>query len=172
MVYRDEFTFSEGKSSGKARAETGRGVTLSDLAELQALVRSGSGAMAVRAEAILLWSEGHAKTEIGEKIGVTRQTVAQWIRNYKEGGAERLRDEHRSGRPIVYGEDCIEEIVRVATTSPSELGLSIKQWSIRKLERYLNEECGYMIKRSRICQVLHEQGVSLSKTKGKDSDEV
>jgi len=137
-------------------------LTTKDESKLLTLSSSGREKMATRAQVVLLWGQGEGASEIGRHLGIGRQTASKWIERFKEKGMDGLWDEERPGRPEVYGEECIQAVVDVARSSPTRLGLSFRQWSIRKLERYVNEECGYAIKRSRICQLLSEEGVTFT----------
>lgn len=142
--------------------KTRRLLSTKDEKKLLTLSNSSSQKISARARVILLWGRGEGASEIGRTLGVSRQTASKWIERFKERGIEGLWDEERPGRPDVYSQECVQTVIDVARSAPLKLGLSFQHWSIRKLERYLNEERGYSIKRSRICQLLNEEGVILT----------
>lgn len=129
--------------------------------------RGGDPRIAERATIVLRWLEGTSINAICRQVKVSRHTVSKWIRRYYEGGIKRLEDESRSGRPAVYGEDCIEAILDTIVKDPQTVGASFSSWSIRNLERYLNEK-GVPIKRSRINRILKEEGFEWKQGKGND----
>lgn len=135
----------------KSSGQTSRKRNPSHIQErLRALINNGFERVAIRAKIVVLWSKGAVASEIPRELGVTRQTASKWIARFKERGISGLEDEQRPGRPEPYDEECVNELLKIARTSPKRLGLSYERWSIRKLEQYLNEERGYTIKRSRI----------------------
>jgi DNA-binding transcriptional ArsR family regulator len=57
-------------------------------------------ALVQRAKILLLAAEGVAKSEIAERLGVSRPTVIAWRKRYvREGLTARLADRPRRGRP-------------------------------------------------------------------------
>lgn len=148
----------------KSSSQTSRRRNPSNIQErLRALESNASERVAIRAKIVLLWSKGDGATDIAKELGVTRQTASKWISRFKERGVLGLEDEQRPGRPELYDEECVNELLKVARTSPKRLGLNYKRWSIRKLEQYLNEERGYTIKRSRIFQLLKDEDLAWAK---------
>ena len=49
--------------------------------------------------------------------------------------------------------------VAIALTNPKALGQAFGSWTFARLERYLNEEHGLAIKRSRIHELLQTEGL-------------
>src|ERR687889_105541 len=77
-----------------------------DGARLRELTRSSSAPAGhvQRARMVLLAAEGLSNTEIGRRVGMTRQTVIAWRARYTAGGIDALADLPRSGRPPVIDE--------------------------------------------------------------------
>ena len=50
-------------------------------------------------------------------------------------------------------------MVATALTDPQTLNLPFAGWTLDRLEAYLNEELGIAIKRSRIDELLHSEGL-------------
>jgi transposase len=82
---------------------------------------------------VLLAAEGLSNAEIGQRVGMTRQTVIAWRARYAAGGIEALADPPRSGRPPTVD----EAGVVVATLSPPPPELSVTHWSARLLSDHL-----------------------------------
>jgi transposase len=53
---------------------------------------------------VLLAAEGVSNTEIGRRVGMTRQTAIAWRARYDSGGIDAQADLPRSGRPPVTDE--------------------------------------------------------------------
>jgi len=82
---------------------------------------------------VLLAADGLSNTEIGRRVGMTRQTVILWRARYEAGGIDALADLPRSGRPPVVD----EAAVVVATLNPPPAELGITHWSARLLADHL-----------------------------------
>ena len=70
-----------------------------------------------------------------------------------------LEDASRSGRPATYSSDEIGVVVATALTDPKELDQAFGSWTFDRLAHDLREQKGIAIKRSRIHEVLHAEGV-------------
>jgi transposase len=98
-------------------------------------------------------------SEIAIQQHVTRATVYNWIERFNTLGLPGLIDQPRSGRPPIYSSDERAEVVAAALTKPEELGLEFGSWTLDRLEEYLNSGLGIAIKRSRIDEILLEEGL-------------
>jgi len=52
-----------------------------------------------RAKLVLLAADGMTNTEIGARLGMTREAVGRWRKRFCEQRLEGLRDKPRAGRP-------------------------------------------------------------------------
>ncbi len=85
--------------------------------------------LARRARIVLLAGDGVPNTEIGRRVGVSRQTVIGWRQRYLEGGTAALDDRPRPGR----AEQIDEAQVVVATLEEPPERLGVTHWSSRLL---------------------------------------
>jgi transposase-like protein len=53
----------------------------------------------LRAKLVLMAADGETNTEIGERLGMSREAVGRWRRRFCEERLEGLEDKARSGRP-------------------------------------------------------------------------
>lgn len=79
-------------------------LTNTERAALQDIVKRAREAQVVKRAQALLWLEtGEAPPSIAQRLGITRQTVYNWVRSFQAREnlslLERLRDRERSGRP-------------------------------------------------------------------------
>lgn len=53
----------------------------------------------LRAKIVLMAAEGKTNTEIGERLGMSRKSVGNWRKRFRERGIEGIEDLKRTGRP-------------------------------------------------------------------------
>jgi len=70
-----------------------------------------------------------------------------------------LNDELHSGRPATYTLDQVSLVIETALTKPEALGLPFACWTLDRLEIYLNEQKNSGMKRSRIDELLIQEGL-------------
>ena len=112
-----------------------------------------------RARIVLLSRYGDSVEEIEETLGVCPATVRLWLNRFNRQGVKGLADRPRSGRPPVYTQEQVGEVVATSLTDPQTLGLPFASWTLDRLAAYLNEETGLAIKRSRISEILTAEGL-------------
>lgn len=73
-----------------------------------------------RARIILLSTEGLAGREIGERVGVTAETVSKWRRRFEQYRIVGLTDAPRSGRPRSINDEKVTEVIgKTLQTKPA-----------------------------------------------------
>lgn len=112
-----------------------------------------------RAKIIWLASQGKRAPAIAAELSISDKTVRKWLRRFNTNGLTGLNDEPRSGRPVTYTSDVVSLVIATALTDPQTLGLPFASWTLDRLERYLNEEKQLPIKRSRIDELLLDEGL-------------
>lgn len=74
-----------------------------------------------RAKIILLKSKGLSVTEVGDKVGVTAETVSKWCKRFKQFRIEGLTDAPRTGRPRTIDDDKVTEVIeKTLQSKPSK----------------------------------------------------
>lgn len=112
-----------------------------------------------RARMIQLASEGLSVALIAQRLGRAEKVVRRWVARFNAEGLKGLQDKPRSGRPVTYSREEVGVVVATALTDPKELEQAFGSWTFARLERYLNEERGLAIKRSRIHELLQAEGL-------------
>jgi len=112
-----------------------------------------------RARIIQLASAGLRVPAIAGRLQVAETVVRLWLKRFNAHGVRGLEDAPRSGRPATYTADEIGVVVATALTDPKELGQSFGSWTFDRLAHYLHEQHGIAIKRSRLHEVLHAEGL-------------
>lgn len=145
-------------------------VTLRELTaeERQALEQLASSRTAQarfveRAQILLAVADGRRPSQVAQDLGVSRPTVYTWIHRFNEQGLRGLEDRPRAGRPHTYTAEQRAEVIATALTDPKRLGLPFGCWTLDRLQGYLNEQKGIPIKRSRIDEILLDEGLKWRK---------
>ena len=112
-----------------------------------------------RAEIVWLSHEGQSVPAIATALRLSQNMVRMWLKRFNAKGLDGLQDATRSGRPPTYTPEEIGEVIATALTKPQSLGLAFASWTLDRLEAYLNEVKGIPIKRSRIDDILLNEGL-------------
>jgi transposase len=92
--------------------------------------RNSAQALALRARIVLGAAAGEGNTELAERLGVTRMTVAKWRTRFVTHRVDGLLDEPRPGRPRTISDEQVEEvIVRTLESTPTDA----THWSTRSM---------------------------------------
>jgi transposase len=112
-----------------------------------------------RALAVLEFSQGRTVDEIARSLGVTRQSVYNWIDRYVAGrGPDTLEDRPRSGRPSCCTEE-LEAVLRYfVESSPQDWGHFDVGWTVPLLQNELLDATGYWLSEDTLRRELHRWG--------------
>src|SRR4051794_17708448 len=138
-----------------------RSMTPEEQQALDELLRSRPAPVRLveRARIVRAAADGQSAPTIAAAVGCSRPTVYAWVRRFNEQGIAGLQERHRAGRPPTYTAEQRAEVVAAALTDPKGLGLPFGCWTLDRLRAYLNEHKGLPIKRSRIDEILAEEGL-------------
>src|SRR5262245_18646097 len=112
-----------------------------------------------RARILLAIADGCRPSRVAQELGVSRPTVYTWLHRFNERGLAGLEDRPRAGRPHTYTAEQRAEVIATALTDPKGLGQPFGCWTLDRLRDYLNELKGIPIKRSRIGEILVDEGL-------------
>ena len=112
-----------------------------------------------RARIIQAAARGQSAPVIAAGQGCSRPTVYAWIRRFNDNGLAGLEELRRSGRPPTYSPEQRAEVIATALTDPQSLGLPFACWTMDRLQIYLGEQKALAMKRSRISEILVEEGL-------------
>ncbi len=106
--------------------------------ELEALQKAeGASELGKRANIILLSAQHHGVQEISMMVGLHPINVRKWIHRFNSMGLNGLQPRRSPGRPRLFNDRQRQEIVRLARTSPTTLGLNFSHWSLQRLRQEL-----------------------------------
>jgi transposase len=92
--------------------------------------RSLAQGLAVRARVVLGAAEGASNTELAERLGLTRMTVAKWRGRFVCDRVDGLLDEPRPGRPRTIGDEKVAEVVAATLERAPK---AATHWSTRSM---------------------------------------
>ncbi|HUV02031.1 MAG TPA: helix-turn-helix domain-containing protein, partial [Desulfobacteria bacterium] len=118
-------------------------LTEKDVEYLSAFVNKGrkSARELTRAHVLLLVSGGRTEMEIKDTLGISRATVSNIKRRYREEGLQSaLRDKTRPGQPKKYTERHEAEIIAQACTKSPD---GSKRWSLTLLTEEMRKKEGF-----------------------------
>lgn len=93
-----------------------------------------------RTLAILDYDRGESISPIARRLGISRQSVSNWIAAYAEAAQpERLVDDNRSGRPTLGTEDMRAVFQTLLEQTPDRLGYFAVNWTVPLFQDALAE---------------------------------
>lgn len=138
-----------------------RDLTADERAEIERLAssRTAPARQVERAQIVRLASEGRTAPQIAERLRVHPQTARDWLKRFNAEGLPGLDDLPRSGKPPTYTPEQTGEVIAAALSDPQDLGQPFACWTLDRLAAYLGESKGVAIKRSRISELLVQEGL-------------
>ena len=138
-----------------------RTLTAEERSAVEALARSRTAPARRVERARVVWraSRGEAPPGIAAALGLSAETVRRRIRRFNAEGLAAFDDRHRSGRPAAYSPDEVASVIAAALTDPRRLGLPFASWSLDRLAADLLEHKGIAMRRSRIDDILLQEGL-------------
>lgn len=117
-----------------------------------------------RAQALLWLAEGSDVGEVAEWLGVSRQTIYNWVSRFQDrdglGLRARLLDATRPGRPRVAGGTIDELIAAVIDGDPRQVGYHATVWTAPLLRRYLRDHHGVEVSEKTVSRAIDRLGMS------------
>jgi transposase len=130
-------------------------------AEIQRFAQSRAAAARLVERAQIIWqvSQGERVPGVAQRLSISEGTARTWIKRFNAGGVPALQDRPRPGRSATYSPEVVGEVLAASLANPQQLGQPFASWTVRRLETYLNEVKGIPIKKSRIDELLLDEGL-------------
>jgi transposase len=138
-----------------------RPVTAEEERVISKLARSQSASkrLVERAKIIQLAKEGQTIPQIMQQLHLSEPTVRKWWKRFEQQGLAGLEDAPRPGAPLHYSPENKARVLEAALTRPSDLNLPFTCWTFERLAVYVRERLGIRMKKTRIFEILHEEGL-------------
>jgi len=111
------------------------------------------GRYSLRLQCIILKKEGRKPKEIQEILLISRVTYGKWIRQYNEEGLDGLRSKKPTGRKEKWDNNLFKELFE-------ELDKNKGFWTIKKMQKFIEEKHNVKIPEESIRRRLHKYGYS------------
>jgi transposase len=121
--------------------------------------QTASARLVERAKILWLASEGQTIPQIATALSLNEKTVRKWFKRFEQQGLAGLEDAPRSGAPSRYTIENKARVLEVARTRPRELDLEFSSWTFERLATYVHEHLGIQMKKTRIFDILQEEGL-------------
>jgi transposase len=96
---------------------------------------------------------------IAAALHADAETVRRRLRRFNAAGLAALEDHPRCGCPPIYTPPEVATVIATALTAPRTLGLPFASWTLDRLAAYLHEHKGIAMKRSRLDEILRQEGL-------------
>lgn len=117
-----------------------RDITEEEKNRLYAMIDDDSEGTGYRAKIILLRNEGYTVPEIRRKSNHHDNNIRKWIHRFNGHGIDGIVSRKHGHDALNITDDIENEIVRIASANPRELGLKFSTWSLRVLAGYVMEK--------------------------------
>src|SRR5262249_966505 len=109
-----------------------------------------------RTLAVLEFDQGRPAADIARMLGVTRQSVHNWVVAYTQGhNAEALRDQEGPGRHRALDKDDEHLLEALLALSPQDLGCPHVSWTVPLLLEFLEVATGRRVSDDTLRRALH-----------------
>jgi transposase len=138
-----------------------RPLTTEEAQAIKKLSHSRTEAARLVERAKIIWqaNEGQTVPQIAQTLGVGGKMVRLWLTRFAEQSLAGLQDAPRSGAPAHYSPEVRAQLIATALTPPRELGQVYSSWTFERLAAYLQERLGIAMKKTRIFEILQEEGL-------------
>jgi len=138
-----------------------RALTADEGIAVERLAHSRTAAARAVERARIIWAahRGEGVGAIAVARGVDQETVRRWLKRFNGQGLDGLADRPRAGRKPTYPPEQVAEVIAAALTKPAALGLPFAAWTLDRLVAYLAEQKGITRKRTRLDEVLRDEGL-------------
>jgi transposase len=110
---------------------------------------------------------GESLSTIARQLGVSRQAVHQWMRQYRRRGAAGLRRRLRPGRPPKLARRQLAQLPRLLARGAEAYGFSTAVWTTQRVADLLWKRFQVRYDRDHVCRLLHRFGWSWQKPTGR-----
>lgn len=121
--------------------------------------RTASARLVERSQIIEFAAQGQTIPQIMQHLHLSEPTVRKWWKRFEEMGVSGLEDSGRPGAPPHYNAEQKAKVLEAALTDPASLEVGFTCWTFERLAAYVREHLGISIRKTRIFEILHEEGL-------------
>ncbi len=102
--------------------------------------------------------QGYKPEEVANWHQISLASVYNHFNHFKTEGIAGLPDKAKSGRPHKATEEYIAVLEETLETDPHDMGYAFTIWTQARLRRYLSEQTGIQLSRSRFQELMQILG--------------
>ena len=112
-----------------------------------------------RTLALLELDRGRPVAEVAQAVGVSRQSVYNWVAAYvADHDPAALAEGSRSGRPSAWTDELRAALEDSLGQAPDRLGYPAVNWTVPLLQEHLEHRCGARLAANTVRRELHRRG--------------
>jgi transposase len=117
-----------------------------------------------RIRAVQLMESGKSPDLVAEILGVSRRSVFDWQRKYREGGLASLSTKFASGRPTTLPDrQMLRLYSMVAGNDPRQLSFGVALWTRKIIRELISREFGVDVSLPTVGRILSKLGMSVQR---------
>lgn len=118
--------------------------------------------LSTRLRCLLLSSEGMTMDQAARICEVARSTVAEWIRKFRQGGLQAIRERGPyAGKPPRLSPDQYQQLREIIRGGPEAAGLDTGVWTAGVVAEVVRKNFGVRLSLSQIRRTLRKLGFSV-----------
>jgi len=133
------------------------------ISALQKAYQLGDIHVIKRVSAMLRIHEGKSISETAQTLGVSYQTVYNWLKDYLLKGADSFKFNYSPGRKPKMTKTQKQQLKQCLLSSPTEFGYDIGCWNALIIADLIYQKWGILYHRGYLCQLLSNLGFSWQK---------
>lgn len=133
-------------------------LTEDDQKQIQKAMKNSETRVSKRATVIYNLHQGYKPEDVATLHQISLGTVYNHYKRFKAEGISGLPDKAKSGRPHKATEEYIARLEETLETDPHDLGYAFTIWTQARLRRYLEEQTGIQLSRSRFQDLMQRLG--------------
>lgn len=114
-----------------------------------------------RIRAVHLMESGKSPDLVAEILGVSRASIFEWQRKYREGGLAALSTKFASGRPTVLSDDDVLRLRSlIVGQDPRQYSFGVALWTRKLVQTLINCQFGHELSLPTVGRILKKLGLS------------
>jgi len=120
-----------------------------------------------RLRAATLLRRGMSQADVARAVGVHRQSVSRWAQQLAAHGRAALKHPGRAGRRPRLDRSDVRRIERALKRGPQAFGYATNLWTLERVGKLIEDECGVAYHPSHVWRVLQHLGWSCQRPAGR-----
>ena len=107
-------------------------------------------------QAARLLEKGCTEADVARRVGVHRQSVNRWAKEWATGGRAALKRAGRAGRKPQLTADDLRRIEHALKRGPEALGYGTSLWTAWRVADLIKHECGVTFSTGHVWRILRD----------------